>query len=54
MENTVQVLTDIKDYPHLTLVTNKNASGFPFDINENQFKHFVQWKQELIKEKIVV
>ena len=53
MENTVQVLTDIKDYPHLTLVTNKNASGFPFDINENQFKHFVQWKQELIKEKIL-
>jgi hypothetical protein len=53
MERKVIIYTDIKDYPHLTLVTNKNASGFPYDINESQFHNFVKWKQQLYDENIL-
>ena len=44
---------NIKDYPHLTLVNNKKATGFPNDINKTQFDNFVLFKKACRDEKLI-
>ena len=43
----------ISDYPHLTLVNNKKASGFPNDINKTQFDNFVLFKKACRDQKLI-
>ena len=45
--------TDINDYPHLTLVDNQKANGFPHDINRTQFDTLIQFKQAIISENLI-
>ena len=51
MNNNVVIYERIEDYPHLTLVKNKNASGFPNEINQHQFDNFIKFKKDIMKEK---
>ena len=47
------ISSEVKDYPHLTLVTDKKASGFPNDINQSQFDSFVLFKKACKDQKLI-
>lgn len=53
MNNNVVIYEKIEDYPHLTLVKDKNASGFPNEINQHQFDNFIKFKKDIMKEKLL-
>ncbi len=48
-----KISSNITDYPHLTLVDNKKASGFPDEINKFQFDNFILFKKECMKQKLI-
>ncbi len=49
----INISSNITDYPHLTLVDNKKASGFPDEINKSQFDNFILFKKECMKQKLI-
>ena len=49
----LEIKTDIKDYPHLTIVEDKSAPGTSKAINITQFNVLIQFKQKCINDKII-
>ena len=49
----LEISDKIEDYPHITIVDNKHASGYAYDMNMSQFKVFVQFKQSCIEKNLI-
>ena len=49
----LEIKTNIKDYPHLTLVDNESAKGTSKEINISQFNVLIEFKQICIKENLI-
>ena len=47
------ISSEVKDYPHLTLVRDKKASGFSNDINQSQFDSFIVFKKACKDQKLI-
>ena len=47
------IYTDYKNYPNLTIVDNKKASGFADDMNQSQFETLIKFKQSCINDNLL-
>ena len=45
---------NVNDYPHLNINDSKNATGFPEDLNKDQFKKFIAFKKECIGQNLLI